>query len=236
MYCKNCGMNNNEDSKFCMGCGAPLQTGEAPTGNGQPAGAQEAQALTGQEMTGRQQEAGQQPAGQPPIMGQQAAGQQPVMGQQPMMGQPPVMRQPMVYTRSELGISTAILGAAMYFMGLFSGYLVLVLLAGYVLIREKDSWLRYVAVKSVVIAVMFSVLSAFVGLVPDFLDFFASLSSLFHGVFTYGTVSKIIYVLNGGIDIVRTIVFLVLGFKALGQRDARFGMADKQAARHIMEK
>ena len=193
MYCKNCGMNNNEDSKFCMGCGAPLQTGEVQAGSGQPD------------------------------------------AQQSSTGQQPVMHQPAFYTRSELGISTALLGAAMYFMGLFSGYMVLVLLSGYVLIREKDSWLRYVAVKSVVISVLFSILSAFVGLVPDFLDFFASLSSLFQSVFTYEAASKIIYVLNCGIDIVRTIVFLMLGFKALGQKDVRFGVADKQTTRHIME-
>ncbi len=29
MYCKNCGMSNNDDARFRMGCGCALQSGEA---------------------------------------------------------------------------------------------------------------------------------------------------------------------------------------------------------------
>ena len=49
--------------------------------------------------------------------------------------------------KTRLGISVGLLGAAIYFMGLFSGYLLAVLLAGYVLLFEENSWLRKNAVK-----------------------------------------------------------------------------------------
>ena len=51
--------------------------------------------------------------------------------------------------KTKLGISVGLLGAAIYFTGLFSGYLVAVLLAGYVLMFEENEWLRKNAVKAV---------------------------------------------------------------------------------------
>ena len=42
--------------------------------------------------------------------------------------------------KTKLGISVGLLGAAIYFMGLFGGYLVAVLLAGYILMFEENEW------------------------------------------------------------------------------------------------
>ena len=48
--------------------------------------------------------------------------------------------------KTRLGISVGMLGAAIYLTGLFSGYVVAVLMAGYVLLFEENSWLRRSAV------------------------------------------------------------------------------------------
>ena len=58
--------------------------------------------------------------------------------------------------KTRLGISVGLLGAAIYFMGLFSGYLLAVLLAGYVLLFEENSWLRKNAVKAMSVMAVFS--------------------------------------------------------------------------------
>ena len=42
--------------------------------------------------------------------------------------------------KTKLGVSVGILGAATYFLGLFSGYTVLALVVGYILLCEQDSW------------------------------------------------------------------------------------------------
>lgn len=60
--------------------------------------------------------------------------------------------------KTRLGISVGLLGAAIYFMGLFSGYLLAVLLAGYVLLFEENSWLRKNAVKAMSVMAVFSLL------------------------------------------------------------------------------
>ena len=56
--------------------------------------------------------------------------------------------------KTKLGISVGLLGAAIYFTSLFSGYLVPVILTGYVLLFEENDWLRKNAVKAVALSVV----------------------------------------------------------------------------------
>ena len=51
--------------------------------------------------------------------------------------------------KTKIGMTVGLLGAAIYFIGLFSGYLTVVLLIGYVLLFEENEWLRKSAVKAV---------------------------------------------------------------------------------------
>ena len=51
--------------------------------------------------------------------------------------------------KTKLGITTGLLAALAYFTGCFSGYLLLFLVAGYVLLKEEDEWLRKNVVKAV---------------------------------------------------------------------------------------
>ena len=52
--------------------------------------------------------------------------------------------------KTRLGISVGMLGAAVYLTGLFSGYLVAILMAGYVLLCEENGWLKRSDIKAVV--------------------------------------------------------------------------------------
>ena len=52
--------------------------------------------------------------------------------------------------KTRLGISVGMLGAAVYLTGLFSGYLVAILMAGYVLLCEENGWLKRSVIKAVV--------------------------------------------------------------------------------------
>ena len=52
--------------------------------------------------------------------------------------------------KTRLGISVGMLGAAVYLTGLFSGYLVALLMAGYVLLCEENGWLKRSVIKAVV--------------------------------------------------------------------------------------
>ena len=69
----------------------------------------------------------------------------------------------------KIGISAGLLGAGIYFTGLFSGYLIPIILTFYVLWFEENGWLRRTAVKAVSVMILFSMITLFVNLFPDFL-------------------------------------------------------------------
>lgn len=129
--------------------------------------------------------------------------------------------------KTKLGVSVAVLGAAMYFTGLFSGYVVAVVLAGYILLMEENEWLKKTAVKAVALMIAFSLLSTLLGLIPDVINFINSIFIIFDGDFSIPVVSKIVYMLGEAISLVRIVLFLLLGLKALHQGTIKVPVVDK---------
>lgn len=129
--------------------------------------------------------------------------------------------------KSKLGISVALIGAALYFLGLFSGYLAVILLAGYVLLMEENVWLRKTAVKSVALLVFFSLILSVLNLVPSLVNFIDDIFNIFGGNFAIRFLTNIISMLRSGINLIQVVVFLILGLKALNQGTVRIPLIDK---------
>lgn len=119
--------------------------------------------------------------------------------------------------RTKIGISVGLLGAAAYFFGLFSGYLVVVLLAGYVLLFEENEWLKKTVVKAVSLLVFFSFIVVIINLIPDAISFINYVVSMFGGSFYIGFIANLISAVISAIDVFEKILFIGLGFKALNQ-------------------
>ena len=128
--------------------------------------------------------------------------------------------------RTKLGIPAGLLAAGIYFTGLFGGYLVAVLLTAYVLLVEDDEWLRRSSVKAVILMAVLSLATTVLGFFPDVLEVISSLLSVFHVVFTYHTFSTIINVFIQVIDILKYVLFIILGIKALGARSVAIPVVD----------
>ena len=129
--------------------------------------------------------------------------------------------------KSKLGISVALIGAALYFSGLFSGYLAIIVLAGYVLLMEENVWLKKTAVKSVALLMCFSLVLAVVGLIPSLVNFIDDILNIFGGSFSIRFLTNIINMLRSGINLIQTVLFLILGLKALNQGTIPVPMIDK---------
>lgn len=129
--------------------------------------------------------------------------------------------------KSKLGISVGLLGAGIYLAALFSGYLAVIVLAGYVLLVEENEWLKKSAVKAVALLMTISFAITLINLVPDLLSWISSFISIFKGTFNYGVVSSIILSITKAIDIVKTCLFLMLGVKALNQGTVEIPFVDK---------
>lgn len=129
--------------------------------------------------------------------------------------------------KTKLGISVGLLGATIYFTGLFSGYLVAVLLAGYILIFEENEWLRKNAVKAVALMIFFSLLVMVINLIPNTINFINNIVLIFGGNFSVVILSRIVTVIVSAIDIIEKILFIGLGMKSLSQGTIAVPIIDK---------
>lgn len=129
--------------------------------------------------------------------------------------------------KTKLGISAALLGAAVCFSGLFSGYLLVFLLTAYILLMEENVWLKKTAVKTVAVLMVFSLLSAVLGLIPDLISVISSIFNIFNGSFSIRILSSIISAARSILGFLETLLLLGLGFKALNQGTIKIPMIDK---------
>lgn len=119
--------------------------------------------------------------------------------------------------KTRLGISVGLLGAALYLVGLFGGYVAMVVLVGYTLLFEENGWLRRSAVKAAVLLVWFSAVEIMLGLIPDFLGAIQDLVVLGGGEFPLILLNNLFSAVIELIGIAKKVLFLVLGVKALRQ-------------------
>ena len=128
--------------------------------------------------------------------------------------------------KTKLGISVGLLAAATFFACYFGGYLVAVVLAGYILLFEENAWLKRSAVKGVALMIGFSLLSLFVNVIPMAIDFVDGFFALFNATFYVSLVTKVVAVLQNVLNIAEMILFLVLGFKALKMQTVNVPVID----------
>lgn len=129
--------------------------------------------------------------------------------------------------KTRLGISVGLLGAALYFSGLFGGYMITILLAGYVLLCEENAWLKKSAVKTVAIMMGFSLLGSLIYLIPNAIGVIDSVLNVFGGNFYLAFVSNIIDVLDKVLVLAEKLLFIVLGLKAFNQGNISVPVIDK---------
>lgn len=135
--------------------------------------------------------------------------------------------------KTKLGITVGLLGACVYFTGLFGGYLAVIVLSGYVLFFEENEWLRKGTVKSVVLLAAFSLLTTLLNLIPDTIEFINSFMYIFGENFSIPILSKIITVVTSAVDIIRKIIFIGLGMKAFNQGDISIPFVDKLINKYV---
>lgn len=135
--------------------------------------------------------------------------------------------------KTRLGISVGMLGAAVYLTGLFSGYLVAILIAGYVLLFEENGWLKRSVVKAVSLMVLFSFITVLINLIPDAMNCISYIASMFGGNFHVGFITNLVSAVTSVIDIIEKVFFLALGVKALNQGTIAVPVVDKLISKYM---
>lgn len=135
--------------------------------------------------------------------------------------------------KTRLGISVGMLGAAIYLTGLFSGYVVAVLMAGYVLLFEENSWLRRSAVKAVSLMVFFSFITVLINLIPNAISSINYIASMFGSSFYAVFITNLVSAVTSIIDIIEKLLFIGLGVKALNQGTITVPVVDKLVSKYM---
>lgn len=123
-----------------------------------------------------------------------------------------------IMQKTKLGISVGLFGAALYLLGLFSGYLIAVLMAGYVLLFEENGWLRRTAVKAIAVKVAFSFLSVGISLIPNAISIVNGIILALGGEYILTVVLNLVNIVVLAVNMTETVLFFCLGLKALNQR------------------
>lgn len=130
--------------------------------------------------------------------------------------------------KTKLGISVGLLGAIIYFASAFGGgYLIALLLCGYVLLVEDNPWLRKTSVKAVLLLIIFSIISFVLGFIPDLWETITNLLMAFNKYPSSTFISGINSAINSAITIIKSVMFIILGLKALNQGAIKLPVIDK---------
>lgn len=135
--------------------------------------------------------------------------------------------------KTKLGISVGLLGAAIYFSGLFSGMLVAVLLTGYVLLFEENEWLKKSAVKAIALMIFISLIVTVINLVPDTVGVIGNVVAVFGGNFAINALTYVVSALVNIIDIIEKLLFIILGLKAFNQGTISIPIVDNLISKYM---
>lgn len=135
---------------------------------------------------------------------------------------------------TKLGISVGLIGAIIYFSSAFGGgYLIALLLCGYVLLAEDNAWLRKTSVKAVVLMISFSLLNVILGIIPEMWGIITSLLSIFNKYPSSSFIAGCSSAITGVISLIRSILFIILGLKAFNQGTIRLPIIDAFIDKHM---
>ena len=115
---------------------------------------------------------------------------------------------------TKLGIKTNIVAMLVCIVGFVSGYVGVLLIAGYILLMEGDRMLRKTAIKTLTIMCISSLLVGVIGLIPDTVSWIASVLQLFDGSMNVGILLSICDVLSGVVWLAEAFLLLFMAFKA----------------------
>jgi uncharacterized membrane protein len=129
--------------------------------------------------------------------------------------------------KTKLGLSTGAVAALAYLMYLFGGYTVGLLFLGYVVLCEKDTWLRKTAVTALLVAACFSCLSVLIGLLPDIVNLVGSLLRVFKVYLYLEELDSLYSFFSNIISLARIIVFALLAVLAFQKKTVQIKALDK---------
>ena len=137
--------------------------------------------------------------------------------------------------KTKLGIPVNLVAAAAVLLGLYSGYMVTVALAVYVLLMEESAWLKKFVVKVVFLMLTFSVANTVVGFVPDVLQLLTNFTSVLNQFVYSESMNNIFNLLYNVLSLTKTVLFVVMGYQALSGKEIAIPAIDEFVSKQLEE-
>lgn len=139
---------------------------------------------------------------------------------------------------SKLGISYTLLGALCYFVAMVGGIIPLALLVGYILVCEKDGYVRGTAIKATLTYLLFCVLSIAFRLIPDFFGALEDLVEIFDSWASLNDFfmffSQLSVFIATAFSFAKDLFLLLLGISALKRKSFMVPFVDKFISNHVL--
>ena len=128
--------------------------------------------------------------------------------------------------KTKLGISVTLMVAALYFLGLYGGYIITGILVGYILLKEDDQGLKKEAVRVLLLMILFSLAGTALNLIPNIFSIFTSLLEIIdvHVYFTF--FHRVFDVLGSVLSLLKTVAFVLLGLAAVFGKSTKLPVID----------
>ena len=133
--------------------------------------------------------------------------------------------------KSKLGISVCLLSALTFLTG-YLGLTVMVLVVGYILLREENMSLKKNAVGTVALYLAFAALSICIGLLDNVFDLF-NFGGWMYGTVAYTITNGFISTLNTIVSIAEKVIFGLLALFALLGKEVKIPVIDKFVEKHF---
>lgn len=135
--------------------------------------------------------------------------------------------------KTKFGISVGMLGAIVFFLALFGGYLAVTIAVGYVMLFEQNEWLKKGAIKAITLMIVLAICTAVLNLIPNAINVINNFVSIFGGSFSLNIVDNTIKALVSVINIIEKLLFLGLGLKAFNQGTIAVPIVDKMIEKYM---
>ena len=154
--------------------------------------------------------------------------------------------------KSKLGISIALFGALLFFLGAAGSVLAIAVAAGYVLYFEENTNLKKTAVKALILTVFLAILTLFINWLVMFsinsLQILSSYntysginytgdgyyrSDFYTNPYLYQFLQSIPQIISNIMRILEIIILVIFGFRAYKQKELKIKWIDKILDKHL---
>ena len=132
----------------------------------------------------------------------------------------------------KLGVSAGLTGAILYFLGAIS-IIPAVILAGDILLKEENDWLKYQAVKMVMIVVIFGAINIGLNCIDDIFAIFNQVIGIFAKNVHIAVPLGLTGILSTVCSLLRNIVLIWSGINALNFKTVYVASIDELVSKNM---